>query len=147
VAAYKARVLLLQALVSGCPAIAPVVIVVVDEFAEVTRSRRVAHPRRRRLLQVLHSTRALDSTLREFVRFHNCGSGASTLGGYLTDLSRHKVATINRLPGLSRSRFVRSVVNIRNRFMHTAGAFPSTEIEVDMLLSEMHDCVVEVLAL
>ncbi len=31
--------------------------------------------------------------------------------------------------------------------MHEAGAFPSSEGEIMQLLSEMHTCVVEVLAL
>jgi hypothetical protein len=38
------------------------------------------------------------------------------------------------------------VVDVRNHFMHSAGAFP-TQKQADELLSSMHTCLVEVAAL
>jgi hypothetical protein len=42
------------------------------EFNEVYGVRKIRRASRRRLLEVLHSTRALDSTLKAFINHHGC---------------------------------------------------------------------------
>lgn len=143
------RILTLRALISGCPAISSNHNHnnIDNEFSEVYRARWVLIKERRWLLQIIHCSRALDSALSIFISFHQCGSGHG-LGAYLKLLTNHNSATLLRhLSQRARSRYQGSIVNNRNRYMHQAGAFPANSGEIRKLLSEMQDCLVEVLAL
>ena len=93
------------------------------------------------LLGLLHTTRALDTTLREIVE----GNGwlapqHQSLGGYLHALETNNVITDNE-----RSEWMRLIVEKRNVYMHRAGAMP-TQLETDAMLSEMEACVAVVIA-
>jgi len=145
----RRRIRTIQAIVAGCPAIggAPIHTLIDTEFNEVHRARWVRIRDRRRLLQVLHSTRALDSSLKTFLNYHNCPQGNS-LGGYLWSLTRHQSATLRtRLSGTARHHFQQEIVDKRNRYMHEAGSYPGNAAEVENLLSEMQDCIATVVAL
>lgn len=117
------------------------------ELNEVYRVHSVEPPRRRYLLQVLHGTRALDSTLKVFVAHHGCPVAGSALGPYLTALANHRLGHLGNLPENSRKRFMRSIVDRRNRYMHEAGAMPATEQEISIVISEMESCLSMVLSL
>jgi hypothetical protein len=146
---HRRRIRTIQAIIAGSPAIVndPLYDVIIREFDEVYCARRVRIRDRRRLLQVLHSTRALDTCLRVFIDFHNCPS-ARSLGGYLRSLQNHRSPTLRgRLSHPERHRFQNSITNNRNRYMHEAGAYPTDDNEVAQLLSEMQDCLLIVLAL
>lgn len=118
------------------------------ELNEVYRVHSVEPPRRRYLLQVLHGTRALDSTLKVFVAHHGCPvTGSPALGSYLTALTNHKLGHLGNLPENSRKRFMKSIVGKRNRYMHEAGAMPATEQEISIVISEMESCLSMVLSL
>lgn len=110
---------------------------VISEFDLVHEARRVPQLPRRYLLQVLHATRALDSYLSAFNNLHGLAPHARALGQYLTALANHTHAALSHLSELDRLRFQRTIANIRNRFMHEAGAFPVREAEVENLLAEM----------
>jgi len=108
---------------------------------------RVPQLQRRRILQVLHTTRALDCSLREFLTYHGIAPGRS-LGTFLTRLqNNHGHPAIAPLPAASRNRFQTRIVDPRNRYIHEADEYPATDGETMRLLSEMHGCLVEVLSL
>lgn len=111
-----------------------------QEFDEVVRVEKVTPLSRSLLLQVLHSTRALDTTLQTFLIMHNCCTGNS-LGGYLYDLKNHKVLGLGTISEKERNNFQTSIVNKRNKYMHKAGTFPINEREVSVLLSQMRTCL------
>ena len=92
------------------------------------------------LLAVLHTTRSLDTTLSEIVRFKGWPVTKPSLGSYLSVLLSNGV-----LKYPERQRYYTGIVKKRNIFMHEAGAMP-TQIEADRILSEMHACVVLVLS-
>ena len=144
---HKARVRTLQALVSGvrCVAAHPQFPNIQAEFGEVYSVRKVRRNARRRILEVLHSTRALDSTLAAFVSHHGCCSPGSkppkSLGQYLFALHNHTVVGLGQLADAHRRRFNSNIVNPRNRYMHEAGAFPIADSDIQTLLSEMHTCL------
>jgi hypothetical protein len=141
-AGHRKRIATLQALVVGTPALAPVANVVLPELSEVYSSRKVQHGNRKRLLQVLHSTRALDSSLSQFTSYHQCRGRARSLGQYLRCLVNHASPTLRySLPDLLRRRYQAAIVDRRNDYMHRAGAFPMTDGEVAQLLSNMDDCL------
>lgn len=146
---HKQRVRLIQALIAGNPAISSNGLhsTIQTEFFEAYQVCRVRSRQRRHLLQVVHITRALDSALSVFIDYHGCTSKHS-LGGYLWSLARHQSASLNnQLLPQDRRRFQNSIVDIRNRFLHEAGSYPTTDDEINTLLAEMQDCLVVVFRL
>jgi hypothetical protein len=87
---HKRRIQAIQAIVASTPAIAlePKHWIIQGEFNEVHRVRKVPQAARRRLLEVLHSSRALDTALSVFVAHHKCSNKRPTLGSYLVSLMR-----------------------------------------------------------
>lgn len=151
---HKSRVRTLQALILGSSALAtsPLMPHIQAEFAEVHAVRKIRRANRRRLLEVLHSTRALDTTLSAFVGFHGCRNPKSTglpksLGQYLNALHFHQSAGLRTITALQRSHFQKQIVDPRNRYMHEAGAYPTADVELQSLLSEMDTCLSVVLRL
>jgi hypothetical protein len=101
---------------------------------------------RRRLLQILHSTRALDTALKAFVQHHAIQAKPS-LGGYLTALTGHQVVGLRRLTPARQAQYQQRIVSPRNKYMHEAGTAPTDHHEILGLLSEMQSCLAEVTAL
>jgi hypothetical protein len=91
------------------------------------------------LLSVLHTTRTLDTTLSEILRYKGWQAQPPGLGKYLTVLSNNGV-----LWPSEKNDYSDKIVKKRNRYMHEAGAMPN-QLEADSLLSEMHACLFLVL--
>jgi hypothetical protein len=153
VSGHNSRVRTLQALIASMPVIAfsTAAPAVHSELGEIVKSRRVRAGNRRRILQVLHATRALDTALKQFVRHHGCtdrlGKAPMSLGGYLSALEQHRVTAIGTLPASQRKHFQRVIADPRNRYMHEAGASPVSDTELAVLLSEIDACLAAVAAL
>ena len=120
---------------------------VLGEFNEVHRCSRVSPDKRKHLLQVLHSTRALDSALSAFIRIHALQVKTPALGSYLYSLTNHSKVGLQTLTQSERVRFQNEIVKKRNTFMHEAGSFPNQERVVSNLLSEMQACLSRVASL
>jgi hypothetical protein len=147
---HKRRISALKAIVAGSPGLAGAAIYakVIDEFEEVIRVRRLEPRRRCRLLQILHSTRALDSTLAAFLDHYGHRGTSNSLGGYLHALSQLTPGkTPNKLSDRARLRFQKNIVDDRNRYMHGSGEYPLDDTEIRKLLAEMQDCLATILAL
>lgn len=155
---HKARVRTLQALIRGLPCLHghPSQASVLAEYGEVYAVRKIRRGTRRRILEVLHSTRALDSALSHFVGHHGCrgrtrsgrpARAPNSLGGYLMALRDHTVAGLRRLPAAQQSHFQSHIVDVRNRYMHEADAYPVGDREVQLLLAEMDACLAAVVRL
>lgn len=87
------------------------------------------------LLSVVHTTRALDTSLSEIIAGMNWSAAGHSLGGYLKVLEDRSV-----MEGSQRSRYQKVIVDKRNRYMHEAGAMPQ-EMEADRLLADMQECL------
>ena len=144
---HRARVRTLQALVAGHPSLGAHAQLndILAEFDEVHAVRKIRRDSRKRLLEVLHSTRALDTTLAAFVGHYGCRAPGSqppkTLGQYLRALRDHGVTGLNRLAEPHRHRFQAAIADRRNHYMHQASAFPPDDVEIQTLLSEMATCL------
>jgi len=114
---------------------------IMSEFDEIKNARWVLRTNRRHLLQIIHSSRGVDSTLKTFIQFHQLSTNSNNLGSNLFTLRDHSSLSIGRITESQRSHFQRNIVRIRNRFMHEAGAFPSSENEVRSLISEIQFCI------
>lgn len=127
------------------------------EFEEVKRVDSMAiEEKTRRLLQILHSTRALDSTLAAFIKKYGytypSGSGKKvkkSLYSYLELICYGNPATANigKLKKSDLKKYQQTIVNERNRYMHEADAFPIDDREILLLLSEMDECLAKVFRL
>jgi hypothetical protein len=144
---HKTRVRALQALVAGMPCFVGhgQTATVLAEFNEVYAVRKIRRSTRRRLLEVLHSTRALDTLLAAFITHHGCLTKKSTkpvsLGGYLYALRDHSIGGLSKLSEPHRNHFQVNIVKVRNKYMHEAGATPNADAEIQVLLGEMHTCI------
>jgi hypothetical protein len=122
--------------------------VITGEMNELVKTHTVTPPRRRWLLQILHTSRALESCLLCFVNYHGIRDPADrALGQYLTRLTNHPRGPIANLSESSRSKYQAEVVDKRNKYLHVAGAYPNGEPEVGSILGGAEACLVEVLAL
>lgn len=119
------------------------------EFLDVVNVSKLRPENRRRLLQVLHSTRALDTTLKEYLRQSRINiSDQKSLGAYLRLLSNpNRSLPPTLLPDRLKDRYQDLIVDERNRLMHKAGEFPGSEADVQKLLIEMNDCLTTVFRL
>lgn len=128
-------------LVSGHPSLiaSPKLSDIVGEINRVSAATKVAK-HNGWLLGVLHTTRVLDTTLRELLSYkHWLLSSDVSLGDYLKRLETHTVLT-----AAERISWRKSIVDKRNKYMHTAGAMPD-QLENDAMLSEMEACITIVL--
>lgn len=147
---HKRRARTLEALACGVPCLAahPRLKSIRAEFAEVYAVRKVRRATRRRLLEVLHSTRAIDTALAAFVGHHGCvpsnGRSPKSLGQYLHALHDHTVPGLRQLTKTQRDHFNLKIARPRNLYMHDAGTFPSLDADVQALLSEMAACLAAV---
>ncbi|MEU2032756.1 hypothetical protein [Nocardia amamiensis] len=92
------------------------------------------------LLKVLHTTRALDTSLSEVLAHKGWSAKTPSLGFYIAVLATHKVLTTKQ-----RDDFQKAIVNKRNRYMHRAGAMPN-KMDANSILNEMHTCLSIVLS-
>ena len=125
---------------------------IAGELNRVTTAQKLTNKNRRWLLQVLHSTRAFDTTLATYVDRRPIisppgDSPPRGLGEYLDLLKRHRTPGLAKLSGTAAKGYKRRIADPRNRYMHEAGAFPASESEVRTLLAEMEVCLTEVLSL
>ena len=111
------------------------------EIERIANVQRVQDAHRRSLLAVLHMTRALDSGAQSLLIAKSIPLPHTRgLGAYLKGFANHGVAGVAHLPEPKRVRYQKLIVDQRNRFMHTANTFPSTNEEKN-LLAEMEACL------
>jgi len=138
---HRARVTALQTLIAGSPLPPNDIQRVIRELNEVFVAGRVRIPYRRLLLQVLHSTRALDSTLGGLITASG-GAPPNSLGNALRHLKRTGLNR-NRLTETLGSHYQREIVKPRNTYMHQAGSYPASTAEIAKLLADMQQCLVD----
>lgn len=104
------------------------------------------HGSRRGLITVLHTTRLLDSALREFLVSKKLSPPSQpSIGRFLVALTKHTGA-FGHLPVSRRLHYQRTIVNPRNVYMHGADEYPSNYV-ASVILGEIHACLAEVFRL
>src|SRR5579864_431971 len=113
---HKARIKTIRALLAGCPCISASAanVDIHREFEEVHAVRKIRRASRRRLLEVLHSARGLDTMLKTFVQHHGCTSpgkrAPSAMGPYLFALRDHSVGGLGNITETHRNLFQTQIV-------------------------------------
>jgi hypothetical protein len=109
------------------------------ELGELGFCDKVSPEKRRGLLQVLHSTRALDSSLK--IALSVIGVTPSySIGKHLDQFH-----STGRITKASATRYKHRIASVRNRYMHEANAFPSSSKDADQLVAEIETCLVDIL--
>lgn len=117
------------------------------EIERIANVQRVQDAHRRSLLAVLHMTQALDTGARCLLVAKSIPiPHPPALGAYLKRFVNHGVSDVGHLPEGQRARYQRLIVDQRNRFMHGADTFPSTNEERN-LLAEMEACLAVLVSL
>ena len=114
------------------------------EFNEIVGVERVHPLERRRLLQVLHASRAFNSFLLETVRLQKPATTLHAIGQLLDEMAKLPSGSRGHLNPKDCDRYKRKIRDPRNRVMHSARALPNP-IEVYGLLGEVATCVSDVL--
>lgn len=142
------RINTIVALINSCPSLSSANInKLKTEFRQVIDVDSVTPIRRRHILKILHSTRALDSTLKGVLDHHSIRNGKHSIGQYIMQLANHSSSALGRLSPSERSKYQREIADIRNKHLHTADSYPSNDDEVNNLISEMHALMTRVTSL
>lgn len=112
---------------------------VVRELQRVVETKRIAGGDRW-LLQVLHTTRALDTCLSRVIAQSGWNLQTPSLGAYLTKLQNKGVIVSHQ-----RNHWQDKLVRPRNTYMHSANQMPPQYV-AESILDEMDSCMSVVLA-
>ncbi|EXS68306.1 hypothetical protein [Sphingobium sp. Ant17] len=115
-----------------------------DELSELGSVDRAKPVRRQRLLKVIHAARAIDTTL-GVILDSNGLVPQHGIGNRLAQLKSLPPATRGYMDHPTMVSYRSSVASVRNKYAHTAGAFPTATHEVDSFVSEVHACMALIL--
>lgn len=117
------------------------------EFRQVIDVERITPQRRKNILKILHSTRALDSTLKAILDHHRIRNGKHSIGQYIVQFTNHRSAALGNISVSERAKYQREIADIRNTHLHNADSYPRNDREVYQLISEMQSLITRVTSL
>ena len=117
------------------------------EFKQVIEVDVINPSKRKNILKILHSTRALDSTLKSILDHHHIRNGKHSIGQYITQLTIHTNTSLGTLSQSERAKYQRSIADVRNTHLHTADSYPRNDSDVYELISEMQSLITRVTSL
>lgn len=143
-----------KTLLATYPGLAPADVArVAQEFTELLQVGPLKPDDRRRLLEVVHSCRALESTL-DILLVHFgivIPDKQKSLGSFLSHFNSAAVVgpgkLTDKIDGASKLRYQDLVNRVRNNMMHRAGAYPASEKELDGFLSVLNAWLFHIFAL
>lgn len=115
-----------------------------DELSELGKCSSLQPLRRQRLLQIIHSTRALDTCLSTILRSSGVAP-AHGIGKMLHQLKALPPHVRGYLDHATATSFSSAIAHKRNVYAHRAGSFPTSSQEVDQLVSDVHACLTIIL--
>jgi hypothetical protein len=117
------------------------------EFKQVLDVDTITPSKRKHILKILHSTRALDSTLKAILDHYSIRNGKHSIGQYITQFTVHTLPTLGKLSTSERSKYQKKIADIRNTHLHNADSYPRNDSEVFQLISEMQTLITRVTSL
>jgi hypothetical protein len=117
---------------------------VLDELNEIRRGVSIQPIRRRRLLNILHLARSLETSLRAVVDTNsiNLSRRDRNMGGYLIALTG---TTPPLLSHGVKDDCIKRVGNLRNKIAHGAGSYPHNDQLLDAAMQSAHTCIAMIL--
>lgn len=117
------------------------------EFKQVVEVDSITPPKRKNILKILHSTRALDSTLKSILDYYYIRGNNHSLGNYIYQFAGHRHPVLGKISASERDKYIREISNVRNNHLHNADSYPRNESEVFQLISEMQALITRVTSL
>lgn len=117
------------------------------EFKQVTDVDAITPPKRKHILKILHSTRALDSTLKAILDYYSIRGSNHSIGQYLYQFAGHRHPTLGKISASERDKYIREISKVRNNHLHNADSYPRNDSEVFQLISEMQALITRVTSL
>ncbi|RVJ45853.1 hypothetical protein CN176_03450 [Sinorhizobium medicae] len=140
------RIRTLQLLVGSSTAIqdATKKAAVLDELDEIRRGIGIQPLRRRRLLNILHLARSLETSLRAVVDANTITlpKDKRNMGGYLNALAQTSPPMLTH--GIKED-CIKRVTNLRNKIAHGAGNYPANDQLLDAAMQSAHSCLAMIL--
>lgn len=132
----------LRAIVRGSSSflLAPEFSKVDTELLELTRCSRIQPEKRKRLLQAIHATRALDTSLGALLTLHGVAPEHS-LGPRMSQMANLPTHLRGHLPQSLVIGFRKSICDKRNKCVHNADHYPASSQEIDVLVSDIQTCL------
>jgi len=119
-----------------------------QEYNNVYQCINIPQLSRRYVLMVFHSARAFDTTLKNFLDHYGLRTRRQhSIGSYLNILENHTDPSIGNLSNIENNTYKAGIANVRNRYLHEAGAYPAGNNEIFALLAEMDACLTRVFSL
>ncbi len=109
-----------------------------SELNEVISDHKLKKQGKKNLLKIVHTTRALDTSLKVFLTHHSILDNAHSLGQYLYRLRDHNNNDVGTITENQRRLYQTEIVDLRNDYMHNARKIATDESEVNNLISNMH---------
>lgn len=117
---------------------------VADELTEFINCNRIQPARRRRLLQFLHTSRALETALMSVCQERGLPpSPKPSMKAYLNQLTN---CVPPALPQALKDHCVTRVADVRNRLAHGAGAYPAGDLQLNSGFDAARACLALLLA-
>lgn len=109
------------------------------ELQHISSATRVSPEWRKNLLQVFHGMRALETGMKEVVRSHG-QIPKSSLGSLLYQMNGFGPGHPCYIDSGTLGRFLGTVRPQRNRIMHEANAYPTTNRETERIMGDVASC-------
>lgn len=117
---------------------------VADELTEFINCARISPLRRRRLLQFIHTSRALETSLLSICQARGIAAAqVPSMNAYLGQLAN---CTPAALPQVVRELCSTRVAAIRNRLAHGAGAYPAGDLQLNSGFDAVRTCLAVLLS-
>jgi len=118
---------------------APHKIDITEELKNVLNVKSMAPIKRRNLIRIFFTSRAVDTFLRYFLEHHSLRDQYMfSIGKYIKKLSNHSLTTIGKLSNSEREQYLRTIADLRNSYLHKSNSYPTGNNEVNILLNEIH---------
>lgn len=108
---------------------------------------RINHQSQLMLNKVLHSTRAMDTSMRTILELFNAMPRKQySMGSYIAQFQKGKDKCFGKLNGSLAYRIQTSVVEKRNKYLHAAGQYP-TKQEAEQIVNDVESYLQTILNL
>lgn len=118
-----------------------------SEFKQVVEVDKITPSNRRNILKILHSTRALDSTLKAILKYYGILNNKHSIGQYLVQFTSHNCSGLGKLSLSERAKYQKEIADVRNIHLHNANSYPKNDRKVYQLISEMEALIARVTSL
>lgn len=133
----KKRIKTIQILVSSSVPMSRDKIDINEDLQKVIKINNIRPLKRRHILAIFFSSRAIDTALKCFLDYHSIRGRHYSIGKYIDKLCNNNNSNIQKMGTNEKYYYKRRIADVRNRFLHKANTYPSGHHEVNTLIAEI----------